>query len=97
MNLRIGRNLERFHHMMARRLEGMQTKWYMAGWWEYPPLDGEMSEVVIEEVESYVFHRHNTIAHYIMTCPILELYLTAELQIVAQVSRRRQEKYWVDL
>ena len=37
-----------------------------------------MAQVGLEEVETYFILRENTVAQYITTRPILELYLAAE-------------------
>ena len=75
---RIGRTLGGFHHMVDLRLTGMRQRRYKAGRWVYPLLDAAIIAVGLEEVEMYVLCRNNTIAHYIVTCPIMELCLVAE-------------------
>ena len=37
-----------------------------------------MTAVGLEDVEMYVLRRQNTVAQYVATCMILELYLMAE-------------------
>ena len=48
------------------------------GRWYYPPLEVEMRMTGIVEIETYILGLHNTIAQYIRTNLILELYLVAE-------------------
>ena len=48
------------------------------GSWIYPLLDEAIEAVRMEEVETYVLCRQNTVAQYISTWMILELYLVAE-------------------
>ena len=49
---RIGNTLGGFHHRVAHRLEGMRPRQDMMGRWVYPPLDAEMSDLVLEEVDT---------------------------------------------
>ena len=60
---------------MSRWLAVMRLMEYTMGMWVYPPLDAEITAVVLEEVETYVLHLHNTIAQYIATRLILEICL----------------------
>ena len=78
MTSRIGRTLSGFHHMVARRLVGIIPNQYIMGRWEYPSMYAEMAAVELEEVETYVIHHQNTIAQYIVTCPVQEIYMAAE-------------------
>ena len=52
---------------MARRLVKLHLRREVMVRWIYPPLDEAMTEVGLEEVETYVLHRQNTVAHYIAT------------------------------
>ena len=49
-----------FHHRVSRRLTNMQLKRDVMGRWIYLPLDAATKSVGMEEVEMYVFRRHNT-------------------------------------
>ena len=53
--------------------------------------------VVFEEVDTYVLFRQNTIALYIATHPILELYMVSKQQPGAQVTRRWLDQDGLDL
>ena len=57
LTLRMKRVLDRFHHMVSRRLTGWQPwkGWY--GGWFYPPLEYAMAESGSQEMETYVFVR----------------------------------------
>ena len=46
--------------------------------WVYPPLAEEVAETGLKEVEIYVDRRQKTVAQYIMTRPIMYLFLEAE-------------------
>ena len=79
VNPRIGWDLGSFHHRIAHCLVLIQPHSYMTGWWAYPPLEAAVASASgLEEVETYILHRQNTIAQYIATRPILELCLAAE-------------------
>ena len=45
------------------------------GIWEYPPFGDVMKVAGIEEIYSYISRRQNTVAQYIATHPILDLFL----------------------
>ena len=63
----------------------MQPQHKEEGRWEYPPLLADMLETVLEEVETYVLRRQNTISQYIANHPILELFLEADRGLGVQV------------
>ena len=56
-----------------------------------------MAVVGIKYVVTYAHHRQKTTAHYIMTCPIMELYLAAEQRPGARVSWWWWEKDGINL
>ena len=86
MSPRVGRTLGGFHHRMAHQMETMKLSRDMMGRFLYPPLYKAMMSVGLEEVETYVLCRQNTITHYIANWPILELCLTVEQQMGAHVT-----------
>ena len=43
-----------------------------------PPLDEAMRVVFLEETEAYISRHQNKVAQYIVTCPILDLFLEVE-------------------
>ena len=59
----------------------------MEGHWEYPSLAVVMLAAVMEEVDTYILLRQNTIAQYIVTCSVLELCLEVERSPGAWVMR----------
>ena len=61
------------------------------GRWFYPPLDSSIITMVLEEVETYVLRRQNTVSHYITTRPILEICMAAE-----QRPGERVTQWWWD-
>ena len=77
-----------FYPRVAHRLENMKMRRDMTGRWIYPPLDKSMKSVGLDEVETYILRRQNTVAQYIATRPILELCLAVEQQTGARVLMR---------
>ena len=77
MSPQIGRTLVGDHHRVALWLAKMQKNRTGAVRWIYPPLYASMKAVGLEEVEMYSPHRHNTVAHYISTWTIMELFMAA--------------------
>ena len=73
MTPRMGRTLGGFQHRVDRQISGRQPQLLQDGSWEYPPLEEAMWEAGLQEVESYVLRRQNTVAQYIATRPILGL------------------------
>ena len=65
--------------------------------WVYPPLDDAMAEVELQEVETYVSRRQNTVAQFIATRPIMDLCLAAERRPGPRVSKRWWEQDGVDV
>ena len=47
-----------------------------------------MTEVGLEEVETYVLRRHNTIAQYISNLPILDIYMAEKQRPGERVTQR---------
>ena len=64
-----------FHHRVARRLSGNFPRRQAHGTGEYPHLGGEMRAAGLEDISAYVSRYQNTVAYYIATCPILDLFL----------------------
>ena len=61
------------------------------------PLDAAMKAVGLEEMETYVLRRQNTVAHYIATWTILKLFLMAYRQPGAWVLMRWWEQARINL
>ena len=56
-----------------------------------------MAESVLEDMETYVAHRYNTVANFIATRSIVDLCLEAERLPEEQVYQRRREQDNLDL
>ena len=56
--------------------------------WAYPPVEDLMLEAGLQEVETYVSRRQNTVAQFIVTRLIMDLCLVAEWRPGPQVYRR---------
>ena len=87
------RVLDRFHHMVSRRLTGWQPwkGWY--GGWFYPPMDYAMTEAGFQEIETYVSVRQNTVAQYIATITIMGLCLAENRRPGTRVEMRWKEHF----
>ena len=68
MTPRIGRVLGIFHHRVERKLMGRQPQRGQDGVWVYPPL---LEDAGFQEVETYVSHHQNKVAHIIANTPIM--------------------------
>ena len=55
------------------------------GVWVYPPIEDAMVESGLQEVETYVSRRQNTITHFIATRTIVELCLEMERRTGSRV------------
>ena len=93
MTPRIGRVLGGFHHRVARRLTGQHPRRGQDGGWVYLPLAEAMAETGLQEVETYVSRRQNTVA----TRPIMDLCLAAEQRPGSRVAKRWWEQDGLDL
>ena len=71
---RMERALSRFHHRVAQRLISREKSSRGGGSWDYPLLEAAMAEAVFEDIRTYVTRKKNTVAKYIATQPILDLY-----------------------
>ena len=74
MNPHMGRALGSFYNSVARGITGMQPKQQEHRSWYYTPLETVIEEAVFEEIGAYVLNRKNTVAQYIATQPILNLW-----------------------
>ena len=79
-----------FHHRVDFRLTGSKMRKGRDGGWVYPPLEDAMAEAGLKEVETYVYLRKNTVAQYIVTRPIMDLYLAAKQRPGSRVAT----KWW---
>ena len=85
----IGKTLGRFHHRMVQRLTGKMTQKNLVGIWKYPFLAKAMLEADVQEVETYISCRQNTVAKFITTRLIMELFLTAARRPGAWILKQR--------
>ena len=67
------RALSGFLHGAARMLTGRQAWRGRNGAWNYPSLEGGMREAGLTEIGKSIANRHNTVAQYIATRPLLDL------------------------
>ena len=88
MTLSIGRVLGGFNHRVARRLIGRQPWRGQNGVWLYPPLEDVIVEELLQEVETYLYHLHNTVAQFIATRPIMDLCLAAERSLGSRITKQ---------
>ena len=88
MNTRISRVLGRFHHSLACRLTGGQTQRGRDLVRIYPLMEDEMTEAVVQEVETYVSRLQNTVAQCITTRPIMDLCMVAERRPGPRISNQ---------
>ena len=61
------------------------------GGWVYPPLLDAMVEVGLQEMETYVSVRHNTVSQYILTRTIIDLCLVEKRRPGPRVTMRWRE------
>ena len=67
------RALSAFIHGVARRLTGRKPRKGRDRKWYYPSLEGAMKEAGLTDVRTSINRRHNTVAQYIVTRPLLDL------------------------
>ena len=56
-----------------------------------------MEEALLQEVETYTSHLHNTVAQFIATGPIMDLCLAVERRLGSRVSKQWWEQDGLDL
>ena len=67
-----------FHHQVAIQVTGQLPQRQSNRSWNYQPLADAMRVKVLEELETYISIRQNTVDQYIEAWPILDLFLEAE-------------------
>ena len=75
---RLEKDIAGFQHQEVRRMSGMVPKRQLNWIWVYQPIGAALAAVVPEEIRIYIACRQNTVAQYIATRPIMDLYLEAE-------------------
>ena len=88
----IGGDLGGFHHRVALRLMGRQPCRGRGGGLVYPPLAKAMAEWVLQEVDTYISCRQNTVAQFILTRPIMDLFMAAQRRPGSRVAKRWWEQ-----
>ena len=94
---RMDRCLGSFQHRVAPRITGRTLRRRGGGSWEYPSIEKEMVESGLKGIGTYVTRRKNTVAQYIVTRPILDLYERAAHSLGARVSHWWSEQDRLDL
>ena len=84
---RLEEYLKGFHQRATRRMVGMVPKRQQDGTWVYPPIGAELAIVGLEKIGVYTACCQNTVAQYIVTCPIIDLCLAAERKTGMYLSR----------
>ena len=90
------RALSGFLHGAARRLTGRQARRAKNGEWYYPSLEGSMREAGLTDIRKSIANRHNTVAQYIATRPLLDLCEGARLREGAEVPMRWWNQAGID-
>ena len=75
MTLHIIRILGGVHHQVVHRMTGKKPQSYADWSWRYPLLDVAMLGGGLGEVETYIACFHNTATQYIVTRPIIYMFL----------------------
>ena len=75
---RLEKALEGFHHWEARRMAGMGPKRQRVDMWVNPPIGAALAMVGLDDIRLYISCRHNTVAQYIVTRPIMDFCLATE-------------------
>ena len=94
---RMEKALESFQSRVARKITGRQPRQRNNRSWIYPPLAGVMKEAGMVGIRISILRRHNKVAQYIATRPILDLCEQANRRPSARVYRRWWEQTGIDL
>ena len=88
---RIEQVFNSFMHGAARRITGRQQRigWYRK--WFHPSLEGAMKEAGFKNIKTSINNRHNMVAQYIATRPLLDL-----CEGTNQIGGARVSKRWWD-
>ena len=70
---RMERDMSSFQHMFTQRITGRHPRIQGGGSCKYPSLEEAMVEAGFEGIRTYITRRQNTVAHYIVPQPILDL------------------------
>ena len=61
--------LGEFHHLVARHNMGRQPRQQADQICQYPQTEEAMKEADLEEIETYISRKYNTVSQYIVTRP----------------------------
>ena len=67
-----------FHHRAVWWMAGMGPERQLEGTWVYPPIGAALAMVGLDEIGVHIARRQNTVAQYIATRPIMDLWLAEE-------------------
>ena len=85
---RMERALDIFHHRVVQYITGRQPRIRGGGSWEYLPLVEAMGEAGFEGIRKSVTRRQNTVAQYIATRTMMDLFERVTWRPGARVSLR---------
>ena len=88
--------LDTFQGRVASRLTGQQNRRGRDGKWFYPSLMGALKEAVVMRIRTSILRRHNTVAQFIATRPILGMCEVTERRQGTRLPRRWWEQTGID-
>ena len=94
---RLEKSLNCFHFQAMRHMSGMGPKRQQDGVWVFTPIGEALVTVGLEDIGVYITLFHNTVAQYIVPCPIMDLYLAEERKPVLRLSRQWWEQPALDI
>ena len=94
---RMEKALDIFQSRVARGVTGNHLWRKKDGRWDYPPVTEALEEAGLEGIRKSITRRQNTVAQYIVTQPIMDLYEQATVRPVARVSWRWWDQAGIDL
>ena len=97
MNPYIIRIIRGYHHQVVHWITSKKAQRDMDINWSYPPMAVLMTDVRIEELETYVSRHQRTLTQYISTIPIMYLSLEAECCSRGKFYKRWWEQWTMDL
>ena len=92
MTPRLEKDLEEFLRQVVWKMEGVEPKFQWDGTWVYPPIGKVLATVGLDDIRVYIARRQNTVAQYIVNCPIMDLCLVAEQDTGLRFSRQWWEQ-----
>ena len=77
-----------FHHQAVWRMVGMVTKRQLDSTWVYPTIGEALVTIRLDYIGVYIARLQNTVAQYIVTCPVMDLCLAAERRLGMRLLQR---------